>query len=690
MDTDTFMQWARAAGVWHPKVVAHQCPETGLRGLRAIADVADGEVFLKVPLTLCVRDDGDGGPLLDAWQTRLALRLMNARRTATTTTIGPYAAFLADASTANVLASSLPVHWPDELLELAGNVSAGVEQEARHARAWRDDQWQLLQEVQHPCDRAEYDWALDVVQTRNCRVQGTNVQAPVFDLMNHNANVNSVFDVVVEEEEEGEEAGCSSWLCVRYQGHGVDAGGNIELNYRTVGDNDEYDDGGGQLLTGADYMLHSYGFVADTDGTSSGVDLFLPRSLVNKVLMADLAADAATTRWSLVARAARQNGVRLGGPFAVYHDGVAGSLMHALRMLAYATDEAEGDADATSDDGMASAVVQSDRWDAPAMTTLLGILQGERARLADAAATIASRHQAGADNDVVTQQRLDLLTSLVDHKCRIIDGCGAWATTYRQGAYARQEEQQQRRASGAVFLCRTVLVHNAAGGVGGAPKRSMATLATSAAARSPPDSKQTLVGTHERLLVESKSKFIAKASHVPDLDAAMAYIKRVSEPGASHNCWAYRGRDGTHERCSDDGEPGGTAGKPILAALEAENLTGTKLGTGGLVRAYGASARSCLQAAEKRTVVPSTTLTISVPVAATGTVYHVVERCAPTAQRVVGTDNDNDNDNDNYNNDETASPDAARLTFTVPTAAVAEIRSRVADACKGQASFHEH
>jgi enamine deaminase RidA (YjgF/YER057c/UK114 family) len=66
-----------------------------------------------------------------------------------------------------VLASSLPVHWPDELLELAGDVSAGVEQEARHARAWRDDQWQLLQEVQHPCDRAEYDWALDVVQTRN-------------------------------------------------------------------------------------------------------------------------------------------------------------------------------------------------------------------------------------------------------------------------------------------------------------------------------------------------------------------------------------------------------------------------------------------------------------------------------------------------------------------------------------------
>ena len=709
MDTDTFMQWARAAGVWHPKVVAHQCPETGLRGLRTTADVADGEVFLKVPLALCVRDDGGGGPLLDAWQTRLALRLMNARRAATTTittTIGPYAAFLADASTANVLATSLPVHWPDELLELAGDVSAGVEQEARHARAWRDDQWQLLLEVQHPCDRAEYDWALDVVQTRNCRVQGTNVLAPVFDLMNHNANVNSVFDVVVEEEVEGEEAG---WLCVRYQGHGVAAGGNIELNYRTVGDNgiddDDDDDGGGQVLTGVDYMLHSYGFVADTDGsssnstssgTSSGVDLFLPRSLVNKVLMADLATDAATTRWSLVARAARQNGVRLGGPFAVYHDGVAGSLMHALRMLAYATDEAKGDADATSDDDIASAVVQSDRWDAPAMTTLLGILHGERARLADAAAAIAShRHQAGADNDVVTQQRLDLLTSLVDHKCRIIDGCGAWATTYRQGAYARQEEQQQRRASGAVFLCRTVLVHNAAGGVGGAPKRSMATLATSAAARSPPDSKQTLVGTHERLLVESKSKFIAKASHVPDLDAAMAYIKRVSEPGASHNCWAYRGRDGTHERCSDDGEPGGTAGKPILAALEAENLTdvvvvvvryfgGTKLGFGGLVRAYGASARSCLQAAEKRTVVPSTTLTISVPVAATGTVYHVVERCAPTAQRVVGTDNDNDN------NDETESPDEARLTFTVPTAAVAEIRSRVADACKGQASFHEH
>ena len=51
-------------------------------------------------------------------------------------------------------------------------------------------------------------------------------------------------------------------------------------------------------------------------------------------------------------------------------------------------------------------------------------------------------------------------------------------------------------------------------------------------------------------------------------EEAIAFIKEVSNPKVSHNCWAYRLRDNDYCRFSDDGEPGGTAGKPILEALE--------------------------------------------------------------------------------------------------------------------------
>ena len=676
IDIDRFMQWAALAGVQFPKLVVHRCANTGLRGLRATVAVADDETFLRVPLSLCLDDNG---PPFDAWQTRLALRLMEERRRNS-----PYASFLTGASTAAELATSLPVHWSDELLELAGEVSVDVEREVRHMRAWREHQWELLQQqAATMCyGRAEFNWALDVVQTRNCRAAcGRHLLVPVFDLMNHCSSVNSAFDVVVEDG--GMEGGGSQWLCVRYQGHGVAAGGSVELNYRIVGD-DSGDGDDGQApaaLTGADYMLVSYGFVAPADGSGS-VDLFLPRTVVNKALVADLAAGAAgpppssSSRWSLVARAARIHGVRLGGPFTVFSDGVSGSLMQALRMLAFAAEEEDGvdDDDADTHEEQLMSMALSNRRDASAMTALLGALEAEGARLVDAAARIEHRrHQAGVDGDSVTQQRLDSLSSLVGYKRSVLDGCRGWATTYQH------HHQRVSGALGAVFFCR-VVTSNAGGG-----RRSMATTAAAVAAAARPP-QQTLVGSFEQTLVVSKSKFIAKASHVPDLDAALAYVKRVSEPGASHNCWAYRGQQGTYERFSDDGEPGGTAGRPILTALEAEHMTdvavvvtryfgGTKLGTGGLVRAYGAAARECLRAAETKAVVPSTTLTIAVPVAASGSVYHTVERCAPTARRLSAD----------------MTPDGgARLTFEVPTAVAAEVCSRVADACKGQASFYSH
>ncbi|PAU62406.1 IMPACT family protein [Pseudomonas indica] len=101
-----------------------------------------------------------------------------------------------------------------------------------------------------------------------------------------------------------------------------------------------------------------------------------------------------------------------------------------------------------------------------------------------------------------------------------------------------------------------------------------------------------------------KSRFLAQAAAVASAEEAQAFIARVSDPAATHNCWAWK--IGTQYRFNDDGEPGGTAGRPILAAIEGQGFDqvavvvtrwygGIQLGTGGLARAYGGSAAKCLQ-----------------------------------------------------------------------------------------------
>ena len=105
-----------------------------------------------------------------------------------------------------------------------------------------------------------------------------------------------------------------------------------------------------------------------------------------------------------------------------------------------------------------------------------------------------------------------------------------------------------------------------------------------------------------------KSRFLAQAAPVSSAAEAQAFIQQASDPNASHNCWAWK--VGNQYRSSDDGEPGGTAGRPILSAIEAQDCDqvvvlvirwygGVQLGTGGLARAYGGGANKCLQAADK-------------------------------------------------------------------------------------------
>ena len=109
---------------------------------------------------------------------------------------------------------------------------------------------------------------------------------------------------------------------------------------------------------------------------------------------------------------------------------------------------------------------------------------------------------------------------------------------------------------------------------------------------------------------EKRSKFTGRLWHVETAEEAVAKIKEMRETywDATHNCYAYILREGNVMRYSDDGEPQGTAGMPILEVLRHENLTdcvcfvtryfgGILLGAGGLVRAYAQGSKAALDAA---------------------------------------------------------------------------------------------
>lgn len=116
---------------------------------------------------------------------------------------------------------------------------------------------------------------------------------------------------------------------------------------------------------------------------------------------------------------------------------------------------------------------------------------------------------------------------------------------------------------------------------------------------------QLLQPAHAEQVIK-KSRFLATAVPIADEDEARAVLAAHRHADANHNCWAWR--LGAAYRFSDDGEPSGTAGKPILAAIDGQSVDGivvvvtrwfggVLLGSGGLVRAYGGTASACLRGA---------------------------------------------------------------------------------------------
>ena len=117
-------------------------------------------------------------------------------------------------------------------------------------------------------------------------------------------------------------------------------------------------------------------------------------------------------------------------------------------------------------------------------------------------------------------------------------------------------------------------------------------------------------GNSETEFVEKRSRFIGHVWPVESEEEARGHIEKMKKKyhDARHNCWCYRLKEGGVERYSDDGEPQGTAGQPMLGVFQKEGVTnvccvvtryfgGILLGAGGLVRAYTQSAKDALDAA---------------------------------------------------------------------------------------------
>ena len=195
------------------------------------------------------------------------------------------------------------------------------------------------------------------------------------------------------------------------------------------------------------------------------------------------------------------------------------------------------------------------------------------------------------------------------------------------------------------------------------------------------DAYRTLVGPGGSRFSVQGSEFVGRAAPVEDVAAAEAFCESVAadHSDATHNVPAYRVRaDPFREYASDDGEPSGSAGDPMLSVLsgrELENVAvvitryfgGTELGIGGLVRAYSQATKDAIEAAgivERR---PRETFTVAVAYDDSGTVRSVLE------SEGVAFEADH----------------AATVTFEVrvPVADAEAVADRVRSATSGRAEF---
>jgi uncharacterized YigZ family protein len=152
------------------------------------------------------------------------------------------------------------------------------------------------------------------------------------------------------------------------------------------------------------------------------------------------------------------------------------------------------------------------------------------------------------------------------------------------------------------------------------------------------DHYQTLAATAELRQKIERSDFLAIAFPVATEEAFFAELTRVEKRyfDATHHCWAFRLFAGARERSSDAGEPSGSAGKPILAAIDGAHVHdvgvvvvrwygGVKLGTGGLSRAYRETAALAMRDAKRLDRYVYQRFRVLVPFDALNTVYRLID-----------------------------------------------------------------
>ena len=162
----------------------------------------------------------------------------------------------------------------------------------------------------------------------------------------------------------------------------------------------------------------------------------------------------------------------------------------------------------------------------------------------------------------------------------------------------------------------------------------------------------TVKGFAQREIVIKKSRFIGLVWPVATEAEAMGYIdqSRLDYPGATHYVFAYvLGKGGEIVRASDDGEPGGTAGKPVLSTIRLQELTNTLvvviryfggilLGAPGLVRSYSQAAREALTAAGIKRLEPTIRGSLTLPYNLLDPVRYQLEQLGAEIENIEYTD----------------------------------------------------
>lgn len=185
---------------------------------------------------------------------------------------------------------------------------------------------------------------------------------------------------------------------------------------------------------------------------------------------------------------------------------------------------------------------------------------------------------------------------------------------------------------------------------------------------------RTLAGPASFSTEIQKSRFLARAVPLPDAALAEAMLCSIAIETASHHCWAWR--HGQRYRFHDAEEPSGSAGKPILAAIDGAGLDrvlvvvtrwfgGIKLGVGGLVRAYGGSAAECLRNAAQVEIVAYASVEVEVGFDHTNGVYHLLRQLEACIEA------------------ERYSAAGLHLRLRLPAAAVSNLCQRIRDLSRG-------